>query len=397
MMTHTIKLEIKTGHNPSATPVDGLYPVDVIRKRLLVDEVYPANLRYSSGAGSVQYTPDGTNWYNAPEFDPRNNAGAVGRKGESSNCPAAKSVAEYFRRYITLVTGILSAGSGLVQGASAILGFLNLLGGYGILWEIISGMFGTLTGYGASAIATAFTSDQYDKLTCILLCTMNDSKLDANSLTLTKQLVTEQLNATAAPIVNLMLDVMGFAGVNRAGAFYTVAGDCSGCASCDWSFCVDLDWLWAQSSPAAAPYSCPPQFLYSPQGVLGSLSGHTTWRAQKTLGDTANRFGRRFPITLPAGAVLTRIKIWFIRSAGNTDGFSKVLWDYASTVNCVNGAFHNSPLVYAQSVAGPVVETYYLGLGTTVASDGTTFDYVQIELTGTGNRPAIPYVPKYYA
>jgi hypothetical protein len=194
------------------------------------------------------------------------------------------------------------------------------------------------------------------------------------------------------------LDMMGFAGVNRAGTFYTIAGDCSGCASCNWAICADLDYLWAQSFAANCPYpGCPPNLAYAPQGTLGSVSGHTTWRAQKTLGDTANRFGRRFPIVIPAGATLTQVKVWFQRSAGNTDGFTKILWDQSAQAQCASGAFNNSPKTYAMSVSGPTTVWFYLGLGTTVANDSSTFDYLQVEFTGTGNRPGIPFVPKYYA
>lgn len=399
-MSHTIKIRVKNAHNPSAVPVDGKYPVDIIRKRLTVDEVYPDNLRYNPTTGTVQYSPDGINWYDDTSADPRNNPAVLGRQGATDNCPAAKSVTEYFRRYIALVVSVLSAGATIVQGASAIVGFLNLLGGYGILWELITGVFGTLTGYGATAINTAFTSDQYDKLQCILFCTMSNSKMDAGGLAVTKQMVTAQLNATAAPIVNLMLDMMGFAGVTRAGTFYTVAGSCAGCPSCDWSFCVDLTWLWDYVRPANCPQTaaCPPVLTRPTQGKLGTYTGRPAWEWERTLGDNALRFGKTFPLTLPAGATLTNIKLWFIRTSGggNTDGFSKDLWPLSQAVQCAVGAFHNSPITYPIGISGPTTETFMINIGSNVGGDTGQGFYVQMELNGTGNRPGIPSVPKVY-
>lgn len=395
MMVKALKLQLDTAHNPSAVPLNGQYHMEVLRKRLTADEVYASNTRYDPTSGQVQWTPDGVNWYAAPNLDPRNSTSVPKRPDATTdNCPAAKSVAEYFKRYISLVVSILQAGSTLVQGVSAIVAFLNVLGGYGILWDIVAGMFGTLVGYGATAISTAFTDDQYDKLKCVLYCCMSGGQLDANSLIVVKQQVSSKLNATAAPIVNLMLDVMGFAGVNRAATFYTLPGDCSACPSCSWSIAIDLTWLWGLSQQANCPSggSCPNQLSWSPQGVLGTYSGRPAWLGQKTLGDNALRFGRSFPLAIPAGSTLTNITFWAKRTSGNMDNFSKIIWPLDRSQSCQWGAFWPGYQTATLNVNGPYQVQVYIGIGSYVGNDPGTLIIDQIRITGTGNRPAIPYV-----
>jgi hypothetical protein len=398
-MSHTITIRNTGTHNTAATPVDGKFPVEVIRKRLSVDEVYPANQRLGGTPLRVQYTPDGgATWVDAPNLDPRNASNPPARTGVTDNCPAASSVTEYVHRFMTIVLGVLSAGSTVVQGTGALLVALDLLGGYGILWDIVAGVFGTLTGFGASAIAAAFTSDQYDDLTCILFCNMANSQVTADGLVAIKTQVSATLNATAGLIVNLILDLMGVQGINKAALFYTTGHSCSGCPSCDWDFSIDLTWLWGQSSRANSPNpGCPPNLSYGPQGALSSWAGHPTWVCEKTLGDTANRFGRTFPIIIPAGATMTAILMSWVRSTGNTDQFTKILWPFNLGPYCVSGAFHNSPLGYGFAPMTPQTVQVYAGIGTTVASDSTSLHIVQMRIVGTGTRPAIPYVPTIYA
>lgn len=225
--------------------------VAFIRKELRADELYPVDQRYNDTTGEVEYTPDGgSTWLSAPELDPRNQTNIPPRPGTDISCQGAASVAEYLKRYITLVLTLLTASATLVQGATAIVGFLKIIsGGYAILWELITEVFATLTGYGAVLIGAAFDDSVYHEIACILMCNMDASgQLNAESFENTKAQITTDIGGTAGDVTNLLLDLMGFAGVNRAAHFYDMAEDCGDCASCGWCRTWDLaeampDWL----------------------------------------------------------------------------------------------------------------------------------------------------------
>ena len=90
MMVKALKLQLDTAHNPSAVPLNGQYHMEVLRKRLTADEVYASNTRYDPTSGQVQWTPDGVNWYAAPNLDPRNSTSVPKRPDAATdNCPAA--------------------------------------------------------------------------------------------------------------------------------------------------------------------------------------------------------------------------------------------------------------------------------------------------------------------
>lgn len=242
-MSHEVRIEVSAAHNPAATPVNGQYPVSIIRKQLLASELYPDNQRYNPTTGEVEYTPDGgATWISAPELDPRNQTNVPPRTGSDVPCQSAGSAVEYIKRYITLVVTMLQAGSLIVQLATATVAFLKVIsGGYAILWELITSAVTTLAGFGATVIGNAFDDTVYHEIACILQCHMDaNGQLNETSLGLAQAQITADIGGTAGDVTNLILSIMGFAGVNKAATFYNVDEDCSDCSSCGWCYEWDL-------------------------------------------------------------------------------------------------------------------------------------------------------------
>lgn len=288
--------------------VSGL--VQFIRKQLLADEVYPTNQRYDEATDTVQYTPDGgTTWIDAPELDPRNQDNIPtrpGTPGPDLACQAAGSVVEYITRYITLVTSLLSASATLVQGITAIIGFLGLLfAGWAILWDLIAGVFATLTGFGASTVTAAMTSTVYEQLLCILSCNMdNHGALDDDHFTAVLNAVDSQIGGTAATILRGILSLMGRAGINRAASFYDTSSDCSGCG-CDW--CAEWD-LTQEPGP-----------IQIDPGGAGVYTPGVGWQAQN--GYTSGTFRRFITANIPAltGKTTTEVSVTITEVAGSVN------------------------------------------------------------------------------
>lgn len=356
----------------------------------------PPLTRYDSGCDCVQTSIDGgATWTDTPGADPREQSPLAPQTGVNSRCNSAASERKYLVRFsevlqITGGTGVTATGL-----AYSILALLTELSGpWAIIFDVIVGASLGLLSAGLTAINSALSDTNLDLLECILYCQLDSlNRLSDVGLTQIQAAVTAQIGGTDATIINLILALQGFGGINSAMALKLDTDDCSGCASCNWSVCIDLTWLWGISSSMNAPSGCPPTFIFSPQGVLGTYGGHVAWVLQKTLGDGANRIARRFNLDLPSGSTLTKVEFWLQRSAGNIDQFTKSIWPMSGSATCYTGAFHNNPQTATLSLPGPRSEPFEIGVGSSVASDSTTMAIDQIKITGTGPKPNVITTP----
>jgi hypothetical protein len=109
------------------------------------------------------------------------------------------------------------------------------------LLAIISELAETISAIGGTALAAAFTSDQYDLLKCIFFCAIDsDGRVSVDALAIIEAQITSQLNTTAALITNAILFVQGEVGLSNAGSVGSETGDCDDCVCCN-TFDVTYD------------------------------------------------------------------------------------------------------------------------------------------------------------
>jgi len=197
----------------------------------------PRTVRYNPVTDSMEVSTDGgATWTPAPEIDPRiiNTFPPA-----SSKCDAAASMVRYIRDFIDMLVNIVNAGTALTAAITLIAGFLALIGAaFAALVLLMIDLFTFVTSTGASAVAAAFTSEVYDQLLCIFFCHVDDDgRLDDTSFSAVKSDINAQIGGIAAAALTTMFALMGFAGLNNAGASGLDTDDCSDCGCNDCSAC----------------------------------------------------------------------------------------------------------------------------------------------------------------
>lgn len=231
-MPHTLRIEVTGDHNPDAVPINGQYPIAIIRKRLAADEVYPLNVRYNPDTDQVEYSPDGgATWEPNPSGDPRLVSPLPPQTGDNAACNSAASFVRYMAKWREVLQSIATPGITVTGVAYGMLGYLaDLTGPWAVLFEFIVAAATTLATAGLSAIDAALDVGNLDTLECIVYCHLNaDNQLDAAALSQVQGDVTDQIGGTDATIINLLMTVMGYGGINSAMALKLDTDDCSGC------------------------------------------------------------------------------------------------------------------------------------------------------------------------
>jgi len=357
----TIRIEVVSGE------------IQFIRKELRADELYPTDQRYNPTTGETEYTPDGgTTWVPAPEVDPRHQTNIPARTGGDASCQAAGSIAEYIKRFINLVVTLVGASATLVQGATAIVGFLKIISGsYAILFELLYETFATLASFGASTIAAAFDDTVYHEIACILTCHMDSNgQFDQARLDAAMSQIGTDIGGTAGTVTNLILTIMGFAGVNKAGTFYDTANDCDDCESCDWCYVIDF------TQEAGG-------FSLRTAGV-GSYSPGVGWTGVDY--NASSRSVLSIVRSLAAEIDITSMSIVYTKSAGsggnNVNWMDAVLGGTTQIHNTSNAFGSNQVKTTTSSVT---VDGFYIDINS--GESAATVTLKSLTLRGTGNNP----------
>jgi len=230
-------LVVDDTHDPDSTPNDdGFYVVDVVRKRLALDEVTDPNVRYYGSPPVYQTTPDGgTTWVDQPSANPLHSATAFYpplTHYSGIECDTAARMTAQLKQSIELLCTVGDA-------AQAVTGLLEIiLLPTGILGDLLSLLFilaDWIIDEGQATILAAFTDAVYDDIMCRLSCfieadgSITQSNLDA---------AWEQIKAAHAGTVATVIDEIRFlftdAVFSNAGVKRTETGDCSDCDACDW-------------------------------------------------------------------------------------------------------------------------------------------------------------------
>lgn len=242
-MAKTLRIEVSTDHNPDAVPVDGQYIVAFIRKELRPDEVYPNNVRYNPTTHAVEFSPDGgTTWVASPSSDPRNMNLLAPQTGSGAACNSAASQRAYMVKWRTVFDVIGAVGTTVLTMGSLIVGVLGgLPGPWGILFDVAVGVGQVAITAGKPAVVTALDDTNLDLVECIIYCHLNaNNQLDDARLALVQSDITTLIGGTSATILNALLGLQGYGGINSAMALKLGTGTCTGCSTCDWCFVFDF-------------------------------------------------------------------------------------------------------------------------------------------------------------
>ena len=226
--------------------------MDIIRKELAADQVYPANLRYNDATDTVQYSPDGgTTWIDSPQNDLRLVNQYPPPDTADPQCDGAA-------RMIALLKDIEASNeAGLQQGAAAaeiataallILAFIPLIG---VLTAVLGGVAAQLIVVGYAAVHTAFDGFDWDGLTCVLKCLLRaDGFIEDGGLASLKDYITSTYTSNQQTVLLGILSYTGRGGLNDAAAVRAETGDCAACDACGWCYLWDaahLDDNWART------------------------------------------------------------------------------------------------------------------------------------------------------
>jgi hypothetical protein len=215
----------------------------IIRGRLNPADVSNPTLRYNSDCDCIQQTPDGgATWIDVPQADPRHAVGFLKPPvaGSSKQCDAAANMVKWLKDFIDSLNAAFATGATIATFVNILMDFMDLLFPYAELLQLVVEAAGTLFGIGHAALSAAFTSTEYDLLSCIFFCNADgNGVVSVDALAQIESDITDQLNVTAALVVNALLFLQGEIGLSNAGSIGTETGDCSACA-CAWTYTWDF-------------------------------------------------------------------------------------------------------------------------------------------------------------
>lgn len=200
----------------------------IIRRKLDVNTVYPANMRYDEGTDTVQSNVNG-DWIDNPEADPRHQTTLPPRITANPACDAAQSVVDAIKSQVDGTVDAIDNGKTAFTIAGIILSVFTF-GTFAVFVTIALGIADAMLGFGTTAIEAALTSTAYETLRCILFCQMDSQgRITADDLADIQSQVTDQIGGIGATIINSMLALAGEGGINNLASTGTSTGDCDDC------------------------------------------------------------------------------------------------------------------------------------------------------------------------
>jgi len=344
--------------------------LQVVRKELNPNEVYPDNLRYSEDCDCVQQTYDGGDtWVDQPGQDPRHSTTFQFPPvtADDPRCQAAANMAAYFENLIGTALNVMSTGLDALGLATTIMPIFVELGPFAILFDLGLGLASGLIGLGVDVISSEFTPETYDALECIFYCAVEgDGSVTAADLAAINAKIAADLNPDVQLIMGLCFFLMGEVGLSNAGTIGEAPADCDECA-CDHCYFIDL-----KASDGSADGVVIQGGTWLPgQGIQGASGGGTNF---------SDAYGYwAFPETLE----VIGIEIFFDKPGGgganNVNNFY-ALYPGATSYNVTNFAVNTlNPIGTDQAKSIDGIDHDLDGMGWDINS-GT--DTVQVYVTG---------------
>lgn len=285
---------------------------NLIRKELDPGELYPLSLRLNDGV--VQYSADGgATWADSPGQDPRKMILLPPRATGDLRCDGAANAEDWISNWLSVTLTAVSEGTGALGVVALILPLLIELGPFAVLFELVLAVVAEVISAGSTAVAAALTSTVWTELKCILYCRMHsDGALDAAALANVRADVNSQIGGLAAVVLNLVFDVMGYAGITDAGRTGTVTGSCGGC-TCG-SLCIDFTDL---SRVAFGPV---PGFPSVPPGGYSASGGNPGASARCAYAHVGSTYYDTIAVWVDLGDEYTidgcAVDYWYNHNAG---------------------------------------------------------------------------------
>jgi len=306
-------------HDPSATPNEnGDYVVDVIRKRLALDQVEPPNVRYYGTPPIYQVSQDdGVTWEDQPSADPRYAAPSFFpplNNYSGIECDVAARMTAQLHDCINMMCDVADA-------AQAVTGLLELIllpeGLVGAMLSLLFTIADQIIDNGQATVLAAFTDAVYDDVRCSLVCFINpDGSITQEALDEAWEQVKTLHAGTVATVIDEVRFLFSDAVFTNAGVKRTETGDCSDCDPCSWR------WEWKDNTLRDEWTAYPFQSCYG--GSYPALAGYFQPNGTAGFYHSDNASGRAFVgiganFTIPDGVTVTKLGFNWAVDSGNSD------------------------------------------------------------------------------
>lgn len=359
----------------------------IVRKRLSPNEVIPRGTRYNATCNCIQVVaPDGTTWTDTPtSSDPRHGDAfrAPARTGTDIKCSAAANMSATLKKNLDDI--ILAVNVGAI-GTSMMVDLAFLTTGVGFFADLALIIAEGLVALGLTAIEAAFTDSVYETLTCIFYCNIGaNGQVSSAELTAIQGAVSSDIGGLVSTVFNLYMGFWGEVGLSNAGSKGTATADCDDCFCAPWHY----QWLGAQVFNG---------FSYNAvRGLSGGALGTTppgTHGLSTSDGNAcytnifeSSRASTEFNISGTCHVLSIGIKL----SQANHLGCDHV----ECAINPYGGGAFLPGYIYTGSwttaeIVSSVDYTSETGMWLSYAtqSGDTALTVTQIDVTGTGTRPA---------
>lgn len=346
----------------------------IVRKYLTPDEISNPNIRIPAPDEVAQVTPDGgETWIDAPGIDPRHgDALRLPPLTGDAQCDAAARMTAQWKD--TLDAFVFTTDS-----AEAVQVLLTLVvaltGPVGVLVWIVWAIVNALVLIGRESIVSAFTSEVWDGIQCIIFCNIGtDGQMSAEQ---NADIMTEIAAQYPGTVYNTLVQLNYWYGevlLSNAGVVRTETGDCDECA-CQWVY----EWNFLESDGGFHVLPC--------ESLLGTWTLGVGW--QNTASNITEACLEGF--TLPAGTMLTNVTMT-LSEAPTTSGYYKVFgvntgWDGSCSELNPQGA-HTSAALYERVIPVTISFSGYSTFNVAwFISESFPIAIERLTITGTGDVP----------
>jgi len=207
--------------------------MDIIRKELAVSDLLPAFIRWNDDTDTVQTSPDGgVTWVDSPQSDPRNTNSFPPLTGGTARCDAAERMTAQIQEMVTVIDNNLQALAGAAEMAALLILIMAFIPLVLVLVAILTAAMVQFVAIGYADFHNAFTGFDWTAFKCKLytLCD-TQGRLNATTLSILQTWISQTYGSPLDTILNALISVLGFGGLNDAAATRSENGSCGSCSN----------------------------------------------------------------------------------------------------------------------------------------------------------------------